>query len=124
MPDDDDQAARRLPYTLTAALVGGSYLAIAHSTMTKPPGWYCLPRDRRLSAFPARLARHAHGRQKPPGAARSSAMLRGHTARTASQCPPPAASALQSAPGDACECGPSAPRRPLGREIARTDRRV
>ncbi len=71
MPDDDDQAARRLPYTLTAALVGGSYLAIAHSTMTKPPGWYCLPRDRRLSAFPARLARHAHGRQKPPEAARS-----------------------------------------------------
>jgi len=76
MPDDDDQAARRLPYTLTAALVGGSYLAIAHSTMTKPPR-LVLPAARPPlvglsgAARPSRPRppEAARSRQKPPGAA-------------------------------------------------------
>jgi len=78
MPDDDDQAARRLPYTLTAALVGGSYLAIAHSTMTKPPR-LVLPAARPPlvglsgAARPSRPRppEAARSRQEPPEAARS-----------------------------------------------------
>jgi len=68
MPDDDDQAARRLPYTLTAALVGGSYLAIAHSTMTKPPR-LVLPAARPPLVGLSGAARPS--RPRPPEAARS-----------------------------------------------------